>query len=408
MTTLHVKQFYVTYAYHFMSEAIIIYLVLLPFSYSYYENVSMWSYLGITIGVALVYSFVSKYIKNYAPYLTSLPFLLLLFYFVGYPLLVSIIFSGLFVWRYIAIRSNAFIGNEATYVGATILLSLLGLFITRNFEVINFLIVQIAIVLLGYILSHLFVIEMEKRRAINRSEWFKWGSFFAIVIGAVYMLSDLLTTMAASLWSGLGNVLTILVGGIARFFEFLGLSAFFNKGINEMEPIEIGGFEEEEAGEMPVFEQHEGISMDIIMFVLLGIIIIAFVIILYKAIKERAKDVEHDEALGFEIREEALAGYKSSSNKGKRKKGKKPGNPIRRLVYDFEKKAAKLDLARLHHESIENWFQRIGLEADLQVYQKVRYGDLNTSAEEEQELKETLKRFAQYLETHKENELEKE
>lgn len=404
---MHLRQVYVTYAYHFMSEAIIIYLALLPFSLSYYENVPMWSYVGIVIGVALVYSFISKLMTNYAPYIISLPFLFLVFYFVGYPLLLSIIFAGLFVWRYIAIRSNAFIGNEATYVGATILLSLLGLFLTRNFEVINFLIVQVAIIILGYIISHLFVIESEKRREINRSVWLKWASFFAIVIGAIYLLSDLLTTMTASIWSGIGSVLTIFVGGIASFFEFLGLSTFFNKGISEMEPIEIGGFEEE-AGEMPVFEQHEGISMDVIMFGVLGIIIIAFIIILYKAIKEKAKDVERDEALGFEIREEEIAGYKSSSNKGKRRKAKKPGNPIRRLVFDFEKKAAKLDLARLHHESIENWFHRLGLEADLQVYQKVRYGVLSTSAEEEQELRDTLKQFEKYLETHKENELEKE
>ncbi|MFS0674317.1 hypothetical protein [Ornithinibacillus sp. 179-J 7C1 HS] len=401
---MHLKLYYITHAYHFINEAIIIYLALLPISFTYYENVSIWKYMALVIGISLAYSFISKYAKNYVLYVISIPILVILFYTVGYTLLLSMLFSGLLAWRFISIRGNTFIGNEATYLGATILLTILALFIARDFEVVIYLILQIAIILLGHTFSHLFVIEPEKRRVINRFEWFKWGGFFATVILFIYLFSNTITSMTAKVWSAIGGIITLFAGGIARFFEFLGISDFFKSGVDELEPIEMGGFEEAEQAEMPSFEYTEGVDVNIILFAIFGLLLVAFIIILYKAMKEKGKEVVQDDSRGFELREEEIVGNQSFTKKSSRKRGKKPTNPIRRLVYDFEKKAAKLELGRLSHESIENWFKRLGLEADLQIYQKVRYGEMNSSPEEEVEFRNMLKDFEKELVKYKENE----
>jgi len=60
-----------------------------------------------------------------------------------------------------------------------------------------------------------------------------------------------------------------------------------------------------------------------------------------------------------------------------------PVNKIRKEIYQLEKYAQKKDLARLNHEAINEWLQRLGIDYDertVKTYQQVRYGE---SAEDE-------------------------
>ena len=45
------------------------------------------------------------------------------------------------------------------------------------------------------------------------------------------------------------------------------------------------------------------------------------------------------------------------------------------MVYDFEQKAAKSHKGRQPFESLEEWFERVDLDSNLSIYQKVRYGN---------------------------------
>ncbi|WP_423409866.1 hypothetical protein AABM38_07720 [Heyndrickxia sp. MSNUG] len=76
-----------------------------------------------------------------------------------------------------------------------------------------------------------------------------------------------------------------------------------------------------------------------------------------------------------------------------------PVNQIRKEIYHLEKYAQKKDLARLNHEAINEWLQRLGIDYDertVQTYQQVRYG---ASAENEVEewFKEEIKRIKKQL-----------
>jgi len=77
----------------------------------------------------------------------------------------------------------------------------------------------------------------------------------------------------------------------------------------------------------------------------------------------------------------------------------KPVNQIRKEIYQLEKYAQKKDLARLNHEAINEWLQRLGIDYDertVKTYQQVRYG---ASAEDEVEewFKEEIKSIKKQL-----------
>jgi len=75
------------------------------------------------------------------------------------------------------------------------------------------------------------------------------------------------------------------------------------------------------------------------------------------------------------------------------KKEKRPSDLIRREIFDFEKYAQKMDAGRHPFETVEEWWQRVGLNgADhaIHTYEKIRYGNQNYSHEELNQLKHEL------------------
>ncbi|WP_042142909.1 hypothetical protein [Paucisalibacillus sp. EB02] len=396
---MHTKQMNITQTYHFLAEGIIIYLALLPFNFYHYGSVSVWFYLAVLVGTGFVYSFISKMSNSYLPYIATIPIVFLLFYMIGYPLFLSILFSCLFAWRFIAIRGKGILGYESTYLSATLILTILGIFLMRNFDVVIMFIAQIVVVVIGFLFSNLLVIEKENQRAFHKTEWVKISGFFMGTILLIYLLSDTLSWIASKFWTGIGGGLTLFAGGIARIFEWLGLSDFFKNGMNQMEPVEeTPGFAEGEPVEKHSFEPSDGEYFNLMLAISIGAIILLLIYMIYKGMKSKTYENEDVEAIGYNLKQD-----KVDNNGGRlfskvfKRKGLKPNHPIRKIVYDFERKAAKSKLGRMRHESIENWFERIGLEGDIQVYQKVRYGEQRTSVEEEEMLKSMIKLFEQNL-----------
>src|SRR5690625_2748588 len=91
----------ITYAYHFMSEAIIIFMIFLPIMYYHYQFVLYWTFLAVIIGICLLFSIYSKFTTKFSIYMLTVPALTGLFYVVGFPIELSIIFPVLMTWRYL-------------------------------------------------------------------------------------------------------------------------------------------------------------------------------------------------------------------------------------------------------------------------------------------------------------------
>src|SRR5699024_6411796 len=69
-----------------------------------------------------------------------------------------------------------------------------------------------------------------------------------------------------------------------------------------------------------------------------------------------------------------------------------PRHPIRKLVYDAERETFGTELARQSHETVEDWFKRLGNDGNLRGYQAVRYGELEVSQTDIVELRAELQK----------------
>ncbi|WP_156914203.1 hypothetical protein [Paucisalibacillus globulus] len=66
-------------------------------------------------------------------------------------------------------------------------------------------------------------------------------------------------------------------------------------------------------------------------------------------------------------------------------------HPVRKLIYDFECKANKGNYGRKPFETLEDWLPRIGIqEKNLESYQRIRYGNMDVSEREVEDLKREL------------------
>ena len=108
---------------------------------------------------------------------------------------------------------------------------------------------------------------------------------------------------------------------------------------------------------------------------ILVILVIAITIFLSKKKFLRLETTEDSKTI-------AGSGLDNTNVHKKRKKlfstVKKPNNIIRLDVLNFEQWALKLGVGRKFHETIEEWFERLGIDSQyLDLYQKVRYGNLD-------------------------------
>lgn len=367
--------------------------------YKYFEGLPIWTYISILFAISVGYAVISKITNSYIPYIISIPVVFIVLTSFGYNTGLSALFSGLFVWRFISIRNKIFINNESNYLIITFLLTILALLVTQNFTYVMLLLTLIAVTLIGNTLSNLYHIESEKRNSFHRTEWIKWGGIFLGSAMLFFLLRDTLTKVVSFIWSGIGSVLTLVAGSFAQFLEYLGIAEFFQRGIDQMEPIEgTPGFAEGEEIKEYTSQPSEGIDMNTLIMIAIGVIALLLIYLIYRGMKEKAVENDQEEVTQYSIKEERLADKGNFVRTIFKRRRKSPNHPIRKLMFEFELKAAKRKLGRMHHESIENWFNRLGLEGNAQVYQKVRYGEKPASREEEASLKKLLNSLEKTLE----------
>jgi hypothetical protein len=395
MKRMNQKNMLITHAYYLMSEGIILYLVALPISFYYFNAVSWWHYFAIIVGISAVYSIFAKFTKSYVPYILLIPVATSLFYGLGYPILLSLAFSGVLAWRYIIIRTRLFFNSETTYLSMAIFLTLLGILIVRDIQLVVLPLVQIMINMLGYTISNLVEIKPEERKSFNRTMWLKWIGSFTMLTVIVYFLRNPLTSAANWFWDLFGGSLSFLVTAIVKLFDFLHINQFVNQHSNtEMQDIEISNAEE--PYELPSGNPSGG-NLDIFMAIIIGALIILFIVAILRAMKVKVREKDQNETAIFTKIEEGLNLEERRMKRSFIQKRVKIDYPVRKLMYQFERKAAKLEMGRLYYETIEDWFNRLGIEENIEIYQKVRYGEKEVSAKEHEEIKIILKKLEDKL-----------
>lgn len=80
-----IKNMNINIAYHFMAEAMIIFLIAIPFTYGEYHQVPYWGYLGMTFGMCFIYSLYTTGEKSLGWYIATVPVFIVLFFVADYP-----------------------------------------------------------------------------------------------------------------------------------------------------------------------------------------------------------------------------------------------------------------------------------------------------------------------------------
>src|SRR5699024_9991674 len=135
-------------AYHFLAEAIVIFLFALPFMNGEYHCVPYLNYLLLVGGVCLLYSIFSFYETRLSAYILSAPVIIFIFYITGYPLMPAVVFPILLTFRYIFLRKDTFPKKENIYLNVTIPVAIILLIWIQDAEIVVYAFLLLIVLLM--------------------------------------------------------------------------------------------------------------------------------------------------------------------------------------------------------------------------------------------------------------------
>lgn len=371
------KNVHINIAYHFLAEAMIFFLIAAPFLANAYNWVPYWSYLGLAFGICVLYSAYSTYQKSFAWYIITTPVFMLAFFFVGYPLVLTIAFPILLTYRYIFLKKDPMPKRELLYLNVTIPLAIFLLIWIKDVEIVVYAFSLLALLLAGNIYSHLYNLKKKERHQIGKKLWLILGSFTALLALGTYMLF-VFRDIFNKIWFGLMEIPSYIGGKLGmllgHFFPNPDMPAYSNDDriMNSFE-TKHG---DKEPKEPPSDRSASSNIADYEQLIYWSIGIIVLIIVIIMAIRysrnrfEPDQDSTHNELVSYS----SVRTTKPANNPVFSRLFKAPNNKIRHLMYQFERDAEKVGAGRYSYETLDTWLERLGFQVDLDAYKKVRYG----------------------------------
>ncbi|TQS74740.1 DUF4129 domain-containing protein [Ornithinibacillus gellani] len=381
----------ISYAYHFLSEAILIFLIVLPFSTYFFESIPYWSYLVIAVFACFLLDQLTRRTNQYIYYLLIIPILGLVFYLFAYPVELIVLFSVVLPLRYIRIRKTEIVNRQNIYLMLTLCLTVFALIMVQQTWIMIFPFLQFLLIIIGNFLSHLFMVNKQDRKQ------FKWRQLIALcgipAFGAVvfYLLFDTIRHTLMTVWYGIIYLFSNVMTFLGKHLSFIKIKPL------ELPDVPISDFGDEEIDKEETFEMMDGNENQFLYILLIIAVITIIAVVIYRLRKNAFSQIDSKadplDVVHFEDIEKRKKGNHFFSNQWN--KLYRPMHPARRLVQQFERTFAKHQLGRKHSETIEEWFERVGIHANMDLYERVRYGEQDITDEELQILKEELKRAKQ-------------
>ncbi len=376
----------ITYAYHFIAEAVIILFLSVPIFHFYYDAVPYVTYSVVAIVAACIYVALLHRVTSYIPYVLVAPILAGSFYVLAIPLWISIVFAVLLTYSAIRLRNEHKLENEGTYLRVILAASILIPIFIHDVSFIIFVVSTLLLLIIGNTIRNMTVLPKEDKR--GKSTWFLTSMVGLIVVAitAMYFSFNGVRAVIGFVW----GIITTALAQVGSFFVYL----------MSLIPIPEGDADEEStemvAGEEPPPEHYDDSHtlMDdlltwalIIICIIAAFFIIRFIIrLMKKSFKQKTFDEEHVtyEDIG------RVAKKKGSWKERFRSWIPTPKDHVRKRVYQFEKKMSATEHARKQDETIEEWVKRAGWDIDFELYQRVRYGTHVGTREEAEQLKQKL------------------
>jgi len=333
-----------------------------------------------------------------APYLTLrayfilTPILALSLYLTGYSLFLGSILSGVFVWRHIRISNiskDRISSPETNYLIITAALAIFMFFVIKEDYLILFVFLQVVNLFLGNVFSHLAVTAKENLKHFNYKIIIYFiGAFILAISTTIYFLT-FSQSFLFQLWIHTIYFVFSLIGRFLELFQFV-------KDINIKK-----WFEHESGTATEVLASKEtlepflemlapGATLYLIIMVILFVTGLILLFLIFKRDKEVLVKMnindQSNQVIKKIVYDERVSYFKTLFNTQK-----SPAHFIRKKIYQFERKANKVELGRKPYETLEEWLNRLGVSSYFNTYQKVRYGEGIVNQVEIEVLLEELK-----------------
>src|SRR5690625_272234 len=390
------KRSTITYSYHFFSEALIVFLAIVPILHLYFHHVPYFTYFFMMIAFTIVFALVNRWATHYATFLAVVPLLFGAFYLLKFHWMLSIILAFYFVWRYIHIRSNIDYRREQAYIRWALIFSIISAFIVNDQLLVAYLFILFLVLIVGYMTRHLVAIPRKTNQTFNHFIWLYIVLGIVASTGIIYFLFPAVRLFIGSLWQGFIYIIIFVGSTLVKFLDWLNLFDFETVD-EEEEQLDLGGSSSRNIEQLEIVDLH--IFEIIVKTLFWGVVVLVTGFLLWRAYKFYQQRFKRREAIdsAVEVTYESLAGEKQKRGNIMQRMIERfrrgPRHPIRKLVYDAERKLAGTDFARKQHETVEEWLGRIGIDGELGIYQDVRYGELEVSHNAAEQLQAELEKI---------------
>lgn len=379
-------------------------LIILMFHLLSSQQLPLFSTMAIAAIASLSFAILLSKKGNLAKslyFLFIMPALYLAGFLAGIQIFYMTIMALLVFWRTLNYHQDETCNTESVWL---VLTFLIGLFLSplAHFYDGPYL-KQIAFLLtfqLLFIISGQFFIKWIDIELVSKR---KFAMDFSKLLG-LGLLIMMFLTFGMNI---IKNIFFFILQGIGWFFSILLYPIFSwveNPVVKERASRLLSRQQPAKEYVSPFANAKEAIDPDLwgpLLFAVIGGLIFFY---LYKKTNLFNKEQEIDITPSGYITSSSLTDSMDSDHFYKKHTGM-PVNQIRKEIYQLEKYAQKKDLARLNHEAINEWLNRLGIDYDermIKTYQKVRYGE---SAEDgiEEWFKEEITSIKKQLSTlHKE------
>lgn len=385
-----------TQGWHYFFEGTILsYFVLLWERFSLYHDLSFWNFYLVLIPSVIVFFGLSYFNIHRLSYLFVLFVMGGSFCLLNFPIGIALLFSALLTYRYYRIEKAETFYKEASYFAVALAIACLTYIWARNPDIYWVLFIQFITLFSGYYIKNLINVPSGD----NKKQYVApFGYIFTIMVACgmliMFLYSGVITRILGFVYQGFSY---LYVGSTASFAHYI--DDTFT--IEEFEP-QMLGFE----GDDGIFKSELGPSTTdavqnfFVVYLIITIALIAvLVLFIHRIFKRKSGDkLESVESEHYgQFVEDMSRQSKYRSERSIRSKFKKPKHPVRRLVYQFERKLSKTNFRRKRFETIEDWLLRIGADSELPVYQKVRYGLKEVDQAEVENLKHELRTLEKQL-----------
>jgi hypothetical protein len=362
--------------YEFLLECIVGILLLFLIFISKNEVPPMGRFVGVCLFGMITFTFLLIKVREKGKWLffiTVLPALLLLGKLMNIPVFLGFLLGLVIYWRVITLFDDPPEGS-----GAVLLLSFLLGLIAIVYAAISGYRFQTTIILVLLIQVFLVVSGsfFRKWSSISTNK-VKFAFYFFKIITAIALIGTVFTFSLKFVQLAFFAILQILVLILSKMavpvlygIQFL-IRLFGGK---ERKPPNF----EVDSQQYEAFnfkDQSYLITEDMIYIFLSAVAILIICYVIYKK-KLRLLSMEPNSSSTVESFENVVRTRRSLFG---HKKLRAPEDPIRKEIYELERYAQKCKLARLPFETLDEWWERIGLTGSqeiIEIYEKVRYGGL--------------------------------